>query len=434
MTASAQRSAFDLVASQPWAIMPETLETIASIARREGEGVEAVEARLGRPLQNARTVSVRDGVAVVPVNGPIFRYANLFTQISGATSLEVLATDFTAALDDPNVKAVVLAMDSPGGQANGIAEFAQMVRAAKKPVVAYVDGSAASAAYWIAAAADRVVMSKTGMVGSVGAVVGISTKKDEGTVEIVSSQSPNKRPDVTTDQGRAQIQTLIDSLAQVFVEDVAAYRNTDTETVMARYGQGALFIAAEAVKRGMADEVSTLETLIAGLAGNTTKGAFMSASAGTPAPEKPAIDRAYLAANHPELITALQGEGAVAERDRILAIQALGMAGHEALVAEMVADGKTTGPEAAVRILQAEKAANKSRADNLAADAPAPAPFTGVPEGEGEPAADAPIQERAKSAWDKSAELRAEFGGNYTSYLAYRQAEEAGRIKTVSKK
>jgi len=228
MTASAQRSAFDLVASQPWAIMPETLETIASIARREGEGVEAVEARLGRPLQNARTVSVRDGVAVVPVNGPIFRYANLFTQISGATSLEVLATDFTAALDDPNVKAVVLAMDSPGGQANGIAEFAQMVRAAKKPVVAYVDGSAASAAYWIAAAADRVVMSKTGMVGSVGAVVGISTKKDEGTVEIVSSQSPNKRPDVTTDQGRAQIQTLIDSLAQVFVEDVAAYRNTDT--------------------------------------------------------------------------------------------------------------------------------------------------------------------------------------------------------------
>lgn len=160
----------------------------------------------------------------------------------------------------------------------------------------------------------------------------------------------------------------------------------------------------------------------------------MSASAGTPAPEKPAIDRAYLAANHPELITALQGEGAVAERDRILAIQALGMAGHEALVAEMVADGKTTGPEAAVRILQAEKAANKSRADNLAADAPAPAPFAGVPEGEGEPAADAPIQERAKSAWDKSAELRAEFGGNYTSYLAYRQAEEAGRIKTVSKK
>lgn len=427
-------SAFDLVASQPWAITPDMLETIAAIARGEGEGVEALEARLGRPLQNARTVTVRDGVAVVPVTGPIFRYANLFTEISGATSLEVLAKDFTSALDDPNVKAVVLAMDSPGGQANGIAEFAQMVRAASKPVVAYVDGSAASAAYWIAAAADKVVMSKTGMVGSVGAVFSASVVKDKNTVEIVSSQSPNKRPDVMTEPGRAQMQALIDSLAQVFIEDVAAYRNTDTQTVLTSFGQGAMFIAADAVKRGMADEVSTLEAVIAGLSGKTTKGASMSASAGTPAPEKPAIDRAYLAANHPELLTALHAEGATAERARILGIQALAIPGHEALVAALVEDGHTTAAEAAVQILQAEKKANKTRADNMAADAPAPAPFAAAPEGgAGEPAAEASIEERAQSAWDKDADLRAEFGGAFASYLSYRKAEEAGRVKTLSK-
>lgn len=109
-------SAFDLLASQPWAMQPAMLETMAAIAQRQGEDVQAVEARLGRPLQNARSVSVRDGVAVVPVIGPIFRYANLFTEVSGATSLDVLAREFSAAVDDPLVKAVVLNIDSPAAR------------------------------------------------------------------------------------------------------------------------------------------------------------------------------------------------------------------------------------------------------------------------------------------------------------------------------
>ena len=140
----------------PWAIEPDMLDTIRAIALREGEGVEARQAREGRPLTNARTVTMRDGVAVVPITGPIFRYANLFTQISGATSLDVLAKDFASALGNPEVRAIVLEINSPGGQATGISEFAAQVRAAAKPVVAYVDGMAASAAYWIAAAAPQI--------------------------------------------------------------------------------------------------------------------------------------------------------------------------------------------------------------------------------------------------------------------------------------
>lgn len=382
--AAPRHLAFDLVASQPWAIVPEMLETIAAVARREHDPVEAVEARLGRPLMNARAVSLRDGVALVPVTGPIFRYANLFSQVSGATSIDQLARDFSAAVDDAAVKAVVLVIDSPGGQANGIAELASMIReaAAKKPVLAYVDGAAQSAAYWLASAAGEVVASRTAVLGSIGAVVALDAKKREGVVEIVSSQSPRKRPDVATDAGRAQIQELIDSLAQVFVEDVARHRGVHMDTVLARFGQGGSFLAAEALRRGMLDRVSTLEEVIAGLSGKQFSSAGGPLLSAQPSTERNDMDITLetVRVEHPEIAEALRQEGfqagltdgAKAERERILGIQALAMPGHEALVAELVADGQTSAQEAAVRLLRAEKAANQQRSEVLRAAAPQP--------------------------------------------------------------
>lgn len=372
-TPARRASAFDLVASQPWAITPTMLETIAAIARRDNEPVEAVEARLGRPLQNARIVTLRDRVAVIPVTGPVFRYANLFTEVSGATSLEVLAREFTSAEENQAVERIILNFDSPGGQASGIAEFAQMVRASKKEVVAYIDGQAASAAYWIASAADRIVMSKTAMVGSIGAVISLDTRKAEGQIEVVSSQSPNKRPDVTTDTGRNQIQTLIDGLAQVFIDDVAAYRGVSAEEVVTKFGGGGMFLAAEAVSLGMADELGTFEGLIAGLSGATaSKGAHsMAAEASAPAAQMPEINREYLVANHADIVSALRAEGASAERVRVLGIQAAALPGHDALVAQLVNEGVSV-EAASLRIIQAEKASMHNRLAALRADAPQP--------------------------------------------------------------
>lgn len=260
------------VLSVPWAIHEPNLLEIQAIAARLAGGdadIAALETKLGRPLDNSRAVTMRGDTALIPVVGPIFRYANLFSKVSGATSLAVLATDFASAESNPKVKQIVLVIDSPGGQASGIAEFAQTIRAATKPVIAYIDNTAASAAYWLASAAGLIVMAKTAMVGSIGAVVTIGARKTDGQVEIISSQSPHKRADVTTDSGRAQIQVLIDGLAQVFVEDVAAYRHVSVDTVLRRFGGGGMKLAAEAVALGMADRVGTIETLLADLAGTT---------------------------------------------------------------------------------------------------------------------------------------------------------------------
>ena len=428
---SRRASAFDLVAATPWAIEPSMLDTIRSIALRENESVEAVESRLGRPLQNARAVTLRGDVAVIPVTGPIFRYANLMTEISGATSIDILAKDFNAALDDPAVKSIVLNLDSPGGQVTGIADFAAMVRAAHKPVVAFIDGMAASAGYWIAAAASQVVISKSGMAGNVGAVFTMDTRKDPNKAEIVSAQSPNKRPDVTTGEGMALMQEMVNAHAQVFIDDVAAFRGMTSESVISDWNGGAVFIGAQAVERGMVDSVGTMEEVIAGLAGmQQSKPATLNHVKGT------AMNLDELRAAHPDLCAAMLEEGrtigATAERQRIADIEAQILPGHEALLAEMKFDGKTTGPEAAVRILQAERSANKDRAISFAADAPSPVPHAASPEAEQDEQAAATPEERAKATWDKDAAIRAEFG-KFETYLAFATAHAGGTVKILSK-
>lgn len=270
--------AFLYAADQPWAITQDALRNILEIASRAREDrldIEALEAKLGRRLDNTRTTSTRDGVANIPITGPIFRYADSFSAISGATSTETIATDFTSALNDPSVKAILLSIDSPGGEVAGINELAAMVYAArgKKPITAYVGGMGASAAYWIGSAADEIVAEETALLGSIGIVATYrdTTAKDKRlgvqNTEIVSSQSPYKRIDPHTDTGKERVQAMIDGLAQSFVDTVARNRGIDAEKVIADFGQGGLLQGAQAVAAGMADRLGSFESTLTSLAG-----------------------------------------------------------------------------------------------------------------------------------------------------------------------
>jgi len=263
--------AFDLAANAPWAITQPALEMIMSIAAREhmdkGDlaSLEAVAAKLGRPLDNTHVVTVRDGVATIPIEGPLFRHGDMFSQISGATSIDALATDLRTALDDPTIQAIVLAIDSPGGEVNGTAEFADMVYAARgqKPITSYISDMGASAAYWIASAADEVIVAPTATVGSIG-VIATACPPDRGggsraSIEFVSSQSPDKRMDPTTTYGRTQIQALIDTCMDVFVAAVARNRNVPKATVLSDFGQGGVFLGQAAVDAGLADRIGSYE-------------------------------------------------------------------------------------------------------------------------------------------------------------------------------
>lgn len=266
--------AYNIAASRPWLIEPAALETILAIANGMGDP-EALQTKLGKSLENTRTVRMVDGVAVVPVTGPIFRYANLFTEISGATSTQVLATDIRTALDNPYVSGIVLDINSPGGEATGINELAGQVRAGarQKPIVAYAGGTMASAAYWIGAAATDVVADATAIVGSIGVVMSYldTTKRDEKSdvrrVEIVSSSSPDKRLDPNTDMGRAKVQAMVDALGEVFINAVAKFRGTTADKVKSDFGRGGVLVGTEAKAAGMVDRIGSLDTVIAELAG-----------------------------------------------------------------------------------------------------------------------------------------------------------------------
>lgn len=213
-----------------WAITPEMLSTMVSIAHQTNKSPEAIAKEMGRDMKNTYAVSTRGGVAVIPVIGPLFRHANLLTAVCGTTSYELLAQDFNKALNDPNISAIVFDVDSPGGEVNGCSELADMIYNArgKKPILAYASGSCCSGAYWIASACDKIMAADTAIIGSIGVVSIFEKEDDKKTIEIVSSQSPNKRPDVETEEGKAKIQAHIDALAEVFINKVALHRDRPT--------------------------------------------------------------------------------------------------------------------------------------------------------------------------------------------------------------
>ena len=144
---------------------------------------------------------------------------------------------------------------------------------ALKPVVAYIGNQGCSAAYWIASAAGEVVCHETAMLGSIGVVMGYTEKapkSGEKRYEFVSSQSPNKRPDMETEEGKSEVQRVVDDLAEVFVASVASYRNTTSSKVIENFGKGGVLIGRKAVRAGLADRIGTFESTL----GEMNRGAF----------------------------------------------------------------------------------------------------------------------------------------------------------------
>jgi ClpP class serine protease len=335
-----------VISAQPWAITKDGLDLVLGIAQRNIGSRQAV---LASPTERRESgnIQMRDGVAIISVMGPIFSRADLFSEISGATSIERLALRFGEAASANDVKGIVLHFDSQGGTVTGVHEFAGQIFAARnaKPVVAYVSGVCASAAYWLASAAGRVVADETAILGSIGVIAAwtddTEARKSAGLTdyEVVSSQSPNKRLDPTSKEGRAALQRLLDTDADIFIADVARNRGKRVSTVAEQFGQGGVMHAAEAVKVGMADEIGSLENVIATLSGKTD----------SVIKKETLMNKAELAQKHPELLAQIQAEA---------------RAEGETLAKEALAEAARKGQSAALALVAAvagEDVAEKAR-------------------------------------------------------------------------
>lgn len=415
------------IKSQPWACTPEVMETIMDIANRQNMSPEAVAKEIGRPLRNSYDVEMRGSVGVLPMQGPLIRYATMFSQISGATSYDMLAQDFARMVDDPAVSAIILNIDSPGGEANGVSEFADQIAAARgtKPIVAYVGGMGASAAYWLAAAADEIVIADTAILGSIGTIMSVTDSKEKDakagvkTYTIVSSQSPHKALDASTEEGQTRLQVMVDSLSDVFIAKVAQNRGVDPSVVMQNFGQGDVFVGQAAVTAGLADRVGSFEGLVSELQNPSASTAYPQAAAAggadIQASEEIGMDKKELEEKFPDVAAAFRKEGEVtgqaagitAERTRIQGILAHAEAeGRNDLAQEMAFNTDMSAQAAALLLAKSPKAAapQQPKTDPLAAAmANVKNPAVGAD-------TDTSGEDTVEAAVARSAQLAAQFG------------------------
>jgi signal peptide peptidase SppA len=451
------------VLTAPWAIEPSKLLEIQAIyaTHMRGEKIDigAVEARLGRPLANEpKAFDIVDGVAVIPVEGVIAKRANLFMQISGGASTELIARDVRAALADPSVHSIVMAIDSPGGTVDGTQTLANVIRSARdtKPVATLGGGMMLSAAYWVGSAGQQIyIEDDTTGVGSIGVVathVDVSKAEEQRgvkTTEIFAGKFKRiaSQYGPLSESGRQTMQEQVDYMYSLFVANVAANRGVSEEKVLQDMAEGRVFIGKQAIAAGLVDGVSTLDALIEQL-NRDRAGAASGRTVHLPTPgvTSMTITREKLAAEAPELVQALLDEGrttgASEERARIKAVEGALIPGHEALIDSLKFDGKTSGGDAALQVLAAEKKTRQTQAAALGSDAPgvvALAPGATVkPDAAAQAAAAAaeraklPLEERCKAEWEASAELHAEFS-SLGAYVAYERATAAGQAKVMKK-
>ena len=270
-----------LVLSEPWAITPDMYQTICDLVRFRVAGgkltSEEIEERIGAaPVR--RGAARRGAVAVMPLYGVLVQRMGPITAMSGGTSTDALGAGFQQAIADPDIGAVILDIDSPGGSVFGTSELWQTIMDARgaKPVVAVANSRAASAAYWIASAADEIVVTPGGEVGSIGVVAAhedISEAEAAAGVKTTLITAGEKKASGNphtplTDTDRADIQAKVDTYYDMFVAAVARGRGVSKAEVLGGFGEGDMVLAQAAVRAGMADRVDTLQGTIGRLMGS----------------------------------------------------------------------------------------------------------------------------------------------------------------------
>jgi len=265
------------VAGTKWAILPEKLEVICALLAARAEGKSATKDEIQAALElRHQDAPVSNGVvAVIPVYGVIAAKMGMFDDISGGTSCEALSGALRTALADDSISAIVFDHDSPGGTVTGVPELAAEILAArgKKPIIAAVSGMSASASYWLASACDKIVVTPSGEVGSIGVYMthqDVSAAMDKAGVKMTFIQAGKYKTDgnpyeALSASAKADMQDGVDKFYDMFTSAVAAGRGVSQAKVVADFGQGRMLLAADAVAIGMADEVATLDQVIAGL-------------------------------------------------------------------------------------------------------------------------------------------------------------------------
>jgi signal peptide peptidase SppA len=251
-----------------WAILPDKLEQLEEVLNQFIAGDNVL---VNDDVSQDPFVS-RGGVAVIPVTGTITKRAYGLSAMSGVRTTLDIQNDIQSALDNSAVSGIVLSIDSPGGTVDGTKELADFIAKAKdvKPIVSYVDGLMASAAYWIGCQATSIVCYDTAKVGSVGVVVKHqeASKVEEklGVVTTFIYQGKYKvagnQHEALSAEDKAYIQGHVDTYYSMFVDSVAEGRGIDRDTVIKDIALGSVFIGKDALAINLVDSIGNMNDAI----------------------------------------------------------------------------------------------------------------------------------------------------------------------------
>lgn len=245
------------------------LDVILSVL---GERVNWPESDLAVPsIQKRPSIDAPVGIAVIPVVGSLVRRTVGLDPASGFTSYAEIAGMVDAALADASVEGIVLDIDSPGGEAGGVFELGDRIRAADavKPVWAVAADSAFSAAYAIGCSASRLMVSRTGGVGSIGVIamhVDQTARDAQQGYRYTPVTAGGHKNDFSPHEklgpeAHARLQAEVDRLYSMFVDHVAAMRRLDSDAVRAT--EAGIYFGMDAVTAGLADAVGSLDAVLA---------------------------------------------------------------------------------------------------------------------------------------------------------------------------
>lgn len=265
-----------LIYNTVWAIKYDVLCQLVELYNGQSVSVELYDCIEAARRQRATKYTKKKGrTAIIPLNGVITQKLNLFSFFFGGTSTELIGQEFDKAVSDNSIGAIVLDIDSPGGSVYGVPELARKIFNArgKKPIIASTNSLAASAAFWIASAADEIVITPSGEIGSVGviAIHADFSKAEESFGVKVSMiyageyKTEGNPHEPLLDEARRAIQERVDDYYGMFVGDLAEFRGVSERTVLQKFGKGRVLGADDAINNRMADRVGTMENILADL-------------------------------------------------------------------------------------------------------------------------------------------------------------------------
>ena len=378
----------------PLAIHRPKLDIILSVlGARVGLADRAAPTGFTPPARD--TPPVNGKIAVIPIHGTLVRRTSGLEAESGLLSYTDIAAQLDAALASPDVSAILLDVDSPGGESGGVFDLAGRIRAAAqlKPVWAVANDMAFSAAYLLACAANRVFVARTGGVGSIGVIamhVDQSVKDAQDGLRYTAVFAGERKNDLNphapiSDAAHVALQTEVDRLYGLFIETVALHRGLDADAVRAT--EAGLFFGPDAVAAGLVDAVGSFDEALAqltqslsplpirvaqaspaGLSRNPAKEMTMPKVTNPVAPDRPIADPA---ASPPQPSIAVV-PSAMNVADAIEIAQTCTLAGRADLIAGFL-ETHTAPATVRTRLLAAQAEASPEITSRIAPDAARPA-------------------------------------------------------------